>query len=121
MIPTTSQIMEKRHACRRRLRYTAFCLVITSTIFLSYWLIESLLSREWWWTSNSIAFCLAFAVPAIPMWLLDGRLARLIVPMPAAVCPGCGYRLEALTSPRCPECGVAVPKMFVQKVGEASA
>lgn len=121
MIPSTTHIMEKRHACRRRLRYTALCLVITSCIFLSYWVLECLLSGEWWWSDNAIAFSLAFTVPAIPMWLLDRRLARLIVPMPRALCPGCGYRLEALTAPRCPECGVAIPRVFVSGAGGAQS
>jgi len=121
MIPATGSIMEKRHACRRRLRYTSLCLVVTSTIFISYWFIECVLSGEWWWSSNAIAFSLAFVVPAISIWVLDRWLARLIVPMPRALCPGCGYQLEALTAPRCPECGVAIPAVFMRQSDSAAA
>ena len=121
MIPSTAQIIEKRHACCRRLRYTAVYLLITSTIFLSYWVLHTLLSRELYWSSGVLSFGLAFIVPSVPIWLFDRRLARLIVPMPRSVCPGCGYSFEGLTTTRCPECGIAVPKVFVHSMGEASA
>ncbi len=119
MIPTTGAIMEKRHACRRRLRYTALYLMTTSTIFLAVWVAQSLFTREWWW--SGMAYSLAFAAPAVPLWLFDRWIARFIVPMPQSICPGCGYRLEALTTPRCPECGVMLPPVFTRQNDRAES
>lgn len=52
---------------------------------------------------------------ATALWLLSGRLGALVVrfPRPVRRCPVCRYSLAALTSARCPECGLDLPATVV--------
>ncbi|MEM0983151.1 MAG: hypothetical protein AAGI17_04275 [Planctomycetota bacterium] len=64
--------------------------------------------------------------PVLTIFLWAGSLgifaaaplvARWFVPAnPKIRCPACNYRIEGLTEPRCPECGVPLPPEFM---GEA--
>ena len=57
---------------------------------------------------------LATPVIGIVFMLFAPRLAHWFIRIPdASRCPGCRYRIEGLTSPRCPECGLTLPANFL--------
>lgn len=46
----------------------------------------------------------AMVVPGL-LLVFERRLVRWMVPEPRLACPSCGYPVEKLKSPVCPECG----------------
>ena len=120
MIPTTEHIMKKRHHNRRRLRFISLVLLLIALWAPIYYGVERLLDGDgprswtldgWRW---SLAWAVAFTLPALFLWTCDRWLARLLVPLPTSTCPRCGYALSHLTMPSCPECGLPIPAVFVE-------
>jgi len=56
-----------------------------------------------------VGFGIAGVVLALLM-LKQGSILRWLVPLRGAACPSCDHSLTGLTSPRCPECGVELPR-----------
>lgn len=60
---------------------------------------------EWHFGSHGVAL----VVVGLPLLLLSRSIARFVVAMPDAGCPGCRYTGERDGQGRCPECGVELP------------
>lgn len=43
---------------------------------------------------------------ALMLLLSERRLVAWLVPLPKDDCPACGYSLDQITTPKCPECGL---------------
>jgi hypothetical protein len=63
---------------------------------------------------GSLARTTPLLIGALFLAALNQRLARWIVPFPKSGCPRCGYRLIALREPRCPECGMPIPRELLE-------
>ncbi|HET6252282.1 MAG TPA: hypothetical protein VFE47_31640 [Tepidisphaeraceae bacterium] len=110
MIPSIEHIIKKRHHNRRRLRFMAMIFAVIGMIIASWAVLSSLLVDHTWAPSMPLlVFACGFAVPVLPLWLLDKRIAVALVPMPNMECPGCGYNIAGLNRPICPECGLSLP------------
>src|SRR5690349_12541164 len=98
MIPSLEHVIKKRHHNRRRLRFLALALVLVGTIFATMGVTSTLLEdRQWSSLTYSAALAAGFILPAAPLWLLDERIARALVPLPRRrECPACRYNLTAL-------------------------
>jgi hypothetical protein len=114
MIPSVEHVVKKRHQICRRLRYMALILVMIGTICAGWAVLSALLVEHTWSPSMPVlVFGGGFIFPALPLWLLDDRISRALVPMPRWECPGCRYNLTALERPICPECGLTLPSAYV--------
>lgn len=114
-IPSVEHVIKKRHHNRRRLRFMALILVVTGSVFVVWGCFTVLIIDYDWWALMQLASIGAgFILPALPLWLLDDRIGRALVPMPRRECPGCRYDLTALERPICPECGQALPAAYVR-------
>ena len=86
--------------------------------FAVYPVIDKLFSGdilEWHvYDLQMFAFCATFLILAGLLWFMEPRLSRLLVPIPKNRCPQCNYRLEQLTRPQCPECGLPLPPQLIQ-------
>jgi len=51
---------------------------------------------------------LTLLIPGILLAVFGRRIASWLAPIPEYRCIQCGYRLEHLTSARCPECGMLI-------------
>ncbi|MHC5022399.1 MAG: hypothetical protein ACYTGG_00615 [Planctomycetota bacterium] len=123
MIPTIEQVMSRRSIARTLLRASCLLLVVIGLLPLLWTMGDDLvdgdlfrllphyLSRN----SNEVSWLIVNVAVAATLWLLQGRLLRLLVPWPEARCPQCGYRLERNASPRCPECGCGLPPALVNR------
>ena len=115
MVPSTEHIMKKRHHSRRRLRFMSLVLLLIASITVCWWLMMSLVTGRPWSFLPYVSFALGFVPPAVLLWVFDGRLARVLVPLPTGCCPRCEYDLTGLTRAQCPECGLPVPEAFVSQ------
>jgi hypothetical protein len=110
MIPSLEHVIKKRHHNRRRLRFLALALVLVGAILLTSGVTCMLLTdREWSSLTAWAVLAVGFGLPAVPLWLLDERIGRALVPLPRRECPGCRYDLTALERAVCPECGLLLP------------
>ena len=115
MIPDLASVMRKRYRMERTIRFSALVLLViwfVSALIEVFDAIAGVLGGE----VNIVARLLRDLLMAAPFLvagaLLGGmsvRLARWILPIPRGGCPRCGYRIVALTEPRCPECGLPIP------------
>jgi hypothetical protein len=116
VIPSLEHVIKKRHHNRRRLRFLALVLALVAAISFTWGAVYTLLSdREWESLRGWVAFAAGVLVPAIPLWLVDERIARALVPLPRPECPRCGYNLTALERPECPECGLTLPDVMLSQ------
>jgi hypothetical protein len=110
MLPSLTHVIKKRHHNRRRMRMLALVLVLVGSILLTCGLAAVVLTdREWSTAMPWSVLAIGFFLPAIPLWLFDDRLGRMLVPLPRVECPACRYSLNGLQRPMCPECGLALP------------
>jgi hypothetical protein len=110
LIPSLEHILKKRHHNRRRLRFLALALLLVGMVFLTIGVTWTLLEdRHWSSLTGWAAFATGFILPALPLWLLDERIGRALVPLPRRECPSCRYDLTALERLICPECGLTLP------------
>ena len=58
----------------------------------------------WWLSHLSLLLTLAFAILLTPALIRWTRHAREYRRRDIGLCVNCGYNLEGLTEPRCPEC-----------------
>jgi hypothetical protein len=114
MIPSVEHIIKKRHHNRRRLRFMALILWVLGMVFVSWAVLSALFVVHAWEPSMPLlVFAGGFILPALPLWLFDKRIGRVLVPLPRIECPRCGYDLTALERPICPECGLSLPRSYV--------
>jgi len=118
MLPSIEHIVKKRHATRRKLRMIALILSILTSFIVIFTLIEDVLFgdwREYGWDAYTtrIAWCACFMLNAGALWLFDRALARRLVPMPRAECPGCRYDVTHCGEGRCSECGCELPEALI--------
>jgi hypothetical protein len=121
MIPSLEHVIKKRHHNRHRLRFLALALVVVGMVFVAMGVTWTLLEdREWSSLTNWAVIAAGFVLPAVPLWLLDERIGRALVPLPRRECPGCRYNLTALLRPVCPECGLVLPAglLVADRAGE---
>jgi hypothetical protein len=122
MIPSVEHVIKKRHHNRRRLRFMALILMVIAVISTGWAVLTALLvEHEWTPSMPLLVFAGGFVLPALPLWLFDDRIGRVLVPMPKRECPGCRYNLTALERPVCPECGLCLPAIAVADNSAASA
>ncbi len=115
MIPSVEHVIKKRHHNRRRLRFMALILVVTGSVFVGWgFFTVFMIDHDWSALMPLAAIGAGFILPALPLWLLDDRIGRALVPMPRRECPSCSYDLTALERPICPECGQALPAAYVR-------
>jgi hypothetical protein len=122
MVPSAAEIMRRRHQWESRLRALSLCMLIFALFPLLSWLAEGLadedLTEYLYYLPRIVAFLLSIAVAAFGRFA--GRsLARWIVPIPDVRCPRCDYRLDHLSAPRCPECGLPLPDELVKPNDES--
>jgi hypothetical protein len=114
MIPSIEHIIKKRHHNRRRLRFMALILAVIGVICVSWGVFSAILVDHTWSPSMPmVVFGCGFFVPVIPLWVLDERIGRALVPLSKHECPGCHYNLTALQRPICPECGLGLPTAYI--------
>lgn len=107
MAPRTSTVLRTRWMIRVALRLAAIALLVYA-IYLGYSGVEQYLTQTtpgrwppWHFLHGSLRRLLAAGVViAVDLWLL-----RYLVPAGRWQCPRCGYDLENVSKPRCPECG----------------
>jgi hypothetical protein len=58
---------------------------------------------------DELSILVACVLACITLLLLQGRIVRWLVPIPARECPECGYALRTTQAARCPECGLHLP------------
>jgi len=117
MVPNASEMARRRLTARTAIRFAcALVLLITLFPFVS-WLSEGLRDGDFFDFSyylGRIILTGIFLVLPVVIWLLQGVLARWLVPMPRAVCcPGCGQDTSGLVEQRCPECGLPLTAEFL--------
>ncbi len=119
MIPSTYTIMEKRETCRRRLRWVSFYLFLLGGMWGLYYCVALGLdfatgdSVSLYQVQYLLTYLAIFWVPALVVWQGDRWLVKRIVPFPDLACPRCDYQLKALTTPKCPECGLDLPASLI--------
>ncbi len=117
-------VFSRRHLVRSLIRLMAVAFVVLAILPLLTAMLAELLrgfpgrladpiNYLRYQSEDQTSFLLIMGGLAIVLWLLQERLARLIVPRIARACPECGYELKRLTSRRCPECGVEIPKDLI--------
>ena len=92
----------------------ALILVVIGMIIASWGLLYATLVDHTWASGiPMLVFGGGFVLPAVPLWFLDERLGRALVPMPKLECPRCRYSIIGLERPVCPECGLTLPMQWV--------
>lgn len=122
MIPNAAEITRRRVTAFTVLRLIAATGLLVSTIPLAVLGAETASG----WVSLDFddwgPFVVGWAIPtglALVFWALSPRIARLMIRVPrAAVCPKCGFTLEALLAPQCTECGCTLTQEFMTTSGE---
>lgn len=114
MAPRTSTVLRTRWMLRVVLRLAAVVLVVYA-IYLGYSGLDRYLGQSgtdpfggaarvrppWYFLDSSLRRILAAGLLlAVDLWLL-----RWLVPAGRWQCPRCGYDLENVSKPKCPECG----------------
>ena len=101
-------------------RILAFVPLLAAASIGAVWVFQTFESRLY--RGEHLGYGAAVAVfiaIAVIMWMLAPWHARRSVRMPRRLeCPSCRYRLEGLTEPRCPECGLFLTSEFVATPGE---
>jgi hypothetical protein len=115
MIPDLASVMRKRYRMERNLRLVAALLLIASSLLLvrSVTLTFTAMRHGGWWLDvliGELLSLLPFLVCGMSLAFGARLITRWILPIPRAGCPRCGYRLVALVEPRCPECGLGLPR-----------
>jgi hypothetical protein len=117
MIPDAASIARKRYRMRKTLRFMALVL------FMIFFLCECAELIAWLYRGAAIdnlalqEFVLysPFLAGAAFLVIAQGRLIVWLVPIPKrSVCPACGYHLQGLREPRCPECGLDLPPALMR-------
>lgn len=117
MTPPIDVILRRRHLARTGVR-----VLVVLCVFKALWELSDALGGDVYpgWPGgvggviervfeNGLGIGV-WLVSALSLLMLERRLSRWLVPMPAPdhVCHQCGYSLKNLKSPVCPECGVDV-------------
>jgi hypothetical protein len=114
MIPDLASVMRKRYRMERNLRFAAVVLFVVWMMYFVFgvvsWIMESLGGYRGARLFGVALGSTPFLIGAGFLGVLSGRIARWILPIPKMGCPRCGYRLVALNEPRCPECGLDLPR-----------
>ena len=72
------------------------------------------------WDAMSWSSLVLF-VPGVVLIIAPRWFARLLVRLPKhPCCPACNYRLEGISRPRCPECGLELTGAFLSARQNAS-
>lgn len=116
MIPDLASVMRKRYRMERTIRFSALVLLVI-------WFVASLIevfdaiAGVFGGEVNILGRLLRDLLLEAPFFVagallagMSGTLARWVLPIPRTGCPRCGYRIVALTEPRCPECGLSLPR-----------
>jgi len=72
---------------------------------------------NWGWVLSSLLEEARWLGPGIALILLERPLIRWLIPDPPRGCPNCGYSLQGLRSPVCPECGADLGSRGSRKQG----
>jgi hypothetical protein len=114
MIPDLASVMRKRYRMERNLRLGAVVLFVVWMMYVVFGVVSLIVElRGGYLGKRSFGVALEsapFLFGAVLLGVLSGRIARWILPIPKSGCPRCGYRLVALAEPRCPECGLELPR-----------
>lgn len=114
------RILARRELVTTVLRLASLGLFVVASVFFIFPLAKGALwgslHRLFSLYDNVVQFGIAVAlgVPATAILLLNRRLTKWLVPLPAPLCPRCGYELQGLKDARCPECGQPLPQEFVE-------
>ena len=129
MAPRTSTVLQVRWALRAALRLAAIGLIVYA-MYRGYDGVRSYLIQgatdawgrvtarsPWHFLHDSIRLALAAGLLlAVDFWLL-----RWLVPAGRWQCPRCGYDLESVNQPKCPECGQRLSGEVVRSPGAEDA
>lgn len=119
MIPDLASVMRKRYRMERTLKFIAVLLVVVWMIFFAFNVVEIIRLALTGFGRAYFAVGILGSTPmligAVFLGLLYRRLTNWILPIPRSGCPRCGYRLIALTEPRCPECGLTLPREMIER------
>ena len=133
-LPPVRCIIEKRYAMKRRMKYTALILLLISTTPITYYSLTilhgyifesdpnfSILSVLFWSDfMDSFIFSAMLGIPALILIFMNNPLTNWLLPISPVCCPQCGQSTQHLTVPRCPECGLDLPKCLVNEVKEVN-
>jgi hypothetical protein len=116
MIPDLASVMRKRYRMERTIRFSSLVLLVIWFVWILAEVFDGLagviggevniLSRM----IRDLLLSAPYLIAAAVLAGMSGRLARWILPIPRTGCPRCGHRIVALTEPRCPECGLSIPR-----------
>lgn len=121
MIPDASELTRRRLTAQTIIRLLAvlpalaavgslgvMCSVIALDIVSAFGVLRL------WDVVPFLAFAVVLGLAAWGLVALSGRLSRLIVPASTRPrCPACGYTVEGLSDPVCPECSAALTAEFM--------
>lgn len=114
MIPDLASVMRKRYRMERNIRFMGLVLFVLWIVYCGHGIIQGISELLAGWGLVTILEGMIASLPlllgALFLGILSGRIARWILPIPKTGCPRCGYRLVALVEPRCPECGLDLPR-----------
>lgn len=114
MIPDLASVMRKRYRMQRNIRFIALILLIIGVVYSGFGVVGAVGRFTSGWGALSAIESLFWSAPFLATGALLGglssRITRWVLPLPKAGCPRCGYRLVALVEPRCPECGLGLPR-----------
>lgn len=116
MIPDLASVMRKRYRMEKNLRFAAAALFVVWIIYLGFGVVQAIgsLLGAFGRTGLGMFMALVASVPylfgAVFLGVCSRRISNWILPIPKTGCPRCGYRLVALLEPRCPECGLSLPR-----------
>jgi hypothetical protein len=103
----------------RNLRFLAVLVFVVWVVYAANGLVEVLaaLARGFDVLSGLLSLVrgLPLLIAALALGASARRVTRWILPIPKSGCPRCGYRLIALAEPRCPECGLDLPREMVER------
>jgi hypothetical protein len=109
MGPSLTDVVRYRYIGAAVLRVAGAMWALFAFVPWGSWWLEGMRDNDitnYGYYSFRILMGAFFLVGGIVLLLLGGPLVRLLMPIPTARCPRCGYALAHLTHPRCPECGL---------------
>ncbi|MCH8271165.1 MAG: hypothetical protein IH985_08165 [Planctomycetes bacterium] len=116
MIPSAAEIIRKRESAAFILAIFGIVCYLIGLIPLVLWLGEGLRDADLFDLSyylEQILFAFVFLINAAIFTFLRRPLAAWLIRPRPLECPACSYRLERLTIPRCPECGLVLTDEFL--------
>lgn len=125
LIPNASELVRRRWTARTGARCAALFLASISILPVVSWATEGYMDGDFfdlWYYADRIALAVLCLIIGLIAWLMQGLLARIVVPIPkGARCPKCNHNIEGMTEAVCTECGLKLTPEFIDGIAPTGA